>query len=236
MKIYARSLWLIASLSVLMFSCNENTEKKVPDLSPNAHKVRAEEVIQTSAYTYVRVSADDRDYWIAVPRMEVKTGETYYWSRGGEMVNFTSKELRRTFRSIFFIEDFSAEPITLNRQPAPVPGSGNQAPAEHKGISVPKAEGGVTIAELYSKRKSFEGKTVKIRGEVVRFSKSIMNRNWVHIQDGTSDGPDFDLTITTQDSVRIGEIVIFEGKVSLEKDFGAGYFYGVILEDARLVK
>ena len=63
-----------------------------------------------------------------------------------------------------------------------------------------------------------------------------MNKNWVHLQDGTKDGTNFDLTITTLDSVKAGDIVVFEGKVTLDKDFGAGYFYEVILEDAKLTK
>ena len=128
-------------------------------------------------------------------------------------------------------------PITLATQAPPEPQQqGRQEAVEHWGISVAKADGGVSIGELYSRRKSFEGKTVRIRGEVVKFSGGIMNRNWVHIQDGTKDGDNFDLTITTQDSVKVGDLVLFEGKVALDKDFGAGYFYGLILEEARLKK
>jgi len=245
MKIHSWGFCLFAIILAFLLSCQPGNDKKVADLAPNAHQVKAEEVIQTSAYTYIRVSADGRDYWIAISKMDVKVGETYFWSEGSEMRDFTSKELKRTFRSIFFIQDFSAEPITLSKQmPAnPQMGQMNQTgptgkmPAvEHKGISVAKVEGGVTIGELYSRRKAFEGKKVKIRGEVVKFSGGIMNRNWVHIQDGTKDGEHFDLTITTPDSVKVGDLVIFEGKVILDKDFGAGYFYEVILEDARLKK
>ncbi|MCX6287228.1 MAG: GW dipeptide domain-containing protein [Bacteroidetes bacterium] len=245
MKILNRGLILAAFITSLLLSCQNGNDKKVSDLAPNAHQVKAEEVIQTSAYTYVRVSADNRDYWTAIAKMDVKAGNTYYWSEGSEMRDFTSKELKRTFRSIFFIQDFSSEPIrAANQMPANhqmgqmnQSGPAGKMPAvEHKGISVPKLEGGVTIAELYAKRKTYEGKNVKIRGEVVKFSPGIMNRNWVHIQDGSRDGENFDLTITTKDSVKVGEIVVFEGKVILDKDFGAGYFYELILEDALLKK
>jgi hypothetical protein len=61
-----------------------------------------------------------------------------------------------------------------------------------------------------------------------------MNKNWVHLQDGTRDGDNWDLAITTQDIVKTGDIVVFEGVVALNKDFGAGYVYDVILEDAKL--
>lgn len=252
-----QGLILIVVISVIFSSCQSGSKDNVTDLAPNAHKVKAEEVIQTSAYTYVRVSADGRDYWIAVARMDVKEGDTYYWSVGSEMREFTSKELKRTFRTIFFIQDFSAKPITLSKesegspdasqmgQPAQMgqmgqdgqaTGMGKQAAVEHKGISVPKLPGGVTVAELFSNRKSFEGKTIKIKGEVVKFSTGIMGKNWVHLQDGTKDGENFDLTITTLDSAKVADIVIFEGKVTLNKDLGAGYFYDLILEDAKLKK
>ena len=61
-----------------------------------------------------------------------------------------------------------------------------------------------------------------------------MNKNWVHLQDGTKDGDNFDLVITTLDAVNTGDVVIFEGVVTLDKDFGSGYFYEVIVEDALL--
>jgi len=236
MKIKIIFFSLLIGLSAILVSCGSGSRKKAENLAPNAHEVVAEEIIQTSRYTYVRVSADNRDYWIAINKTDVKEGETYYWSVGSEMKEFTSKELKRTFRSIFFVQDFTDQPITVTSQmPAPTMG-GQQAAIEHKGISIPRAEGGITIAELYSKRSSYAGKTIKIRGEVVKFSGGIMKKNWVHIQDGTKDDDKFDLAITTQDSVKVGDVVLFEGLVTVDKDFGAGYFYDVIIEDAVLKK
>ena len=97
------------------------------------------------------------------------------------------------------------------------------------------AEGGITIAELFTKRDIYAGKTVKIRGEVVKYNSDIMKTNWVHIQDGTNDSGNFDLTITTSDVVKVGDVVIFEGAITLNKDFGAGYSYEVIMQNARLL-
>lgn len=222
---------------VLSCSCNNNTRD--PNLAPNAHKVKAEEVIQTSNYTYVRVLENDKDYWVAIERAEIKEGETYYWSQGAEMNEFTSKELKRTFRSIFFIQDFTDKPITAGAAPNQkqlTSMAGKQTAPEYPGISVPKAPGGITIAELYAGEKTYNGKTVKVSGKVVRFSSAIMKKNWVHIQDGTKDNGKYDLTITTMDSVKVGDIVIFEGVAAVNKDVGAGYFYEILLEDAKLKK
>lgn len=236
MKIKKLNLIFALMISAVLFACggSGNTDE---NLAPNAHKVKAEEVIQTSQYTYVRVSADGRDYWTAIDKAEIEVGNYYYWSKGMEVANFTSRELKRSFRSIFFIEDFTDKPILLkSQQDTTKPVTGKKAIAQAQGINVPKAEGGITIAELYSGKKSFEGKTVRVRGQVVKYSAAIMNKNWAHLQDGTSDGKNYDLTVTTADSVKAGEIVTFEGKITLDKDFGAGYFYDVIMEDARLKK
>jgi hypothetical protein len=114
--------------------------------------------------------------------------------------------------------------------------AGKQKPPQQSGIDIPRAEGGVTIAELYSKKSELQGKSILIQGEVVKFSSQIMKKNWVHIQDGSREGDNYDLTITTLDTVKTGDIVKFRGVVSLNKDLGYGYVYDVILEDAKLVK
>lgn len=234
MKILFRSLTFVVSIVVLLISCQNN--KKTANLAPNAHQVKAEEVIQTSAYTYIRVSEDNRDYWLAIEKADIKERKTYYWSQGMEMNNFTSKELKRTFPSIFFIQDFTDQPILANQSIQPKMPAGKRPIPEKSGIVVPRAEGGVTIAELFSQKNSFSGKTIRIRGEVVKFSGQIMNMNWVHLQDGTKFENRYDLTVTTKDSVSVGHVVLFEGKVALDRDFGAGYTYDVIVEDAVLKK
>jgi hypothetical protein len=236
MKIKIIQIIQIAAILMFLGSCMPGSKKKVANLAPNAHQVTAVEVVQTSAYSYVRVVEDKKDYWIAINRMDIKEGETYFWSEGAEMTNFTSKELKRTFPSIFFIQDFTDKPILTRPQVPLTSMAGKQKPPQVTDINVPKVEGGVTIAEVYSKKSALQGKTIKIRGEVVKFASQIMKKNWVHLQDGTRDGDNYDLAVTTLDSVKKGDVVIFEGVLNVNKDFGYGYIYDVILEDARLKK
>jgi hypothetical protein len=92
----------------------------------------------------------------------------------------------------------------------------------------------INIQELYANKSSYVDKTVKVKGLVTKFNAGIMERNWVHIQDGTGNDKNFDLTITTEDMVSAGQIVVFEGMVSLDKDFGYGYKYDLIIEKATL--
>jgi hypothetical protein len=236
-----RVIILIVSVAILavVLYFQLRGEKKIDNLAPGVHQVRAEEVLQTTDYTYVRVSEARQDYWCAINRADIEVGKTYFWLKGWEMTKFHSKELNRDFASIFFMESLSEKPIvSVNPmiQENPMTGTsmgGRQKVEEKQGISVEKAAGGITIAELYANRKSYAGKSVKIRGEVVKFSRQIMNRNWVHVQDGTKDGNDYDLVVTTHDSIPVGGTGLFEGVISLDVDFGAGYKYDVIMQDAR---
>ena len=94
----------------------------------------------------------------------------------------------------------------------------------------------ITITRLLTDRKAYEGKTIKVKGQVTKFNGSIMGKNWVHIQDGTDYKDGFDLTVTTNNTVAVGEIVTFEGKIALDKDFGYGYSYSVIMEEGKTVE
>ncbi len=245
MRNWMKVSFLIMGVAVIMASC-QSKPKKVENLAPNAHQVVAEEVISTSAYTYVRVSSEGKEYWLATDKMDIKKGTTYFWSKGMIMNDFVSKELKRTFPVIWFIEDFTDVPITVDGGNSPMGSktpdlsaasrAGKQQAAEQENIVVTKAPGGITIAELYEKRDSYAGKEVKVRGQVVRFSKDIMKKNWVHLQDGSKFEQYYDLAITTGDTVKFGDVVIFKGKISVNRDFGAGYKYDAIMEDATIIQ
>lgn len=226
---------LVVVLAVVLFFQFRNTSGD-KGLGIGVRKVKIREVLQTSQYTYVFVSEGRNEYWCAITKAQVEKGQTWYWRSGMEMKEFHSRELNRTFPSIFFVEDFTDKPILAESLQPEIPNAttGRQMVPQKDGISIEPAEGGITVAELFANRKNYSSKQVRIRGEVVKFSPGIMNRNWVHMQDGTQDGTDFDLVVTTTDTVAVGTIVTAEGVVALDKDFGYGYTYTVIIEDARV--
>ena len=229
-------IFLIALVLVASASCKTKS-KPSENLAANVHKVISQEVIQSSNYTYVRVLEDNKENWIAITRQEVEVGKTYYFEPSIEMANFTSKELKRTFPVILFVAKFSSMPILPTEKVAiSDPPKGKQPAVAKEGIKVKPAAGGVSIAELYAKKDSYAGKSVKVKGEVVKFNPQIMGKNWLHIQDGTNVNGSFDLTITTNDEVKVGDIVTFEGVVAVKKDFGAGYSYDLIVEEGKLIK
>jgi uncharacterized membrane protein YcgQ (UPF0703/DUF1980 family) len=107
---------------------------------------------------------------------------------------------------------------------------------EKQEISVEKTEGVTTIAQLYSDLNKFKGATIRVKGKVTKVNPSIMNRNWIHLQDGTEFNGQFDLTITTDQEFQADQIVTVEGKIALDKDFGYGYSYKVLLEEGKIVQ
>jgi hypothetical protein len=230
-------LFIVAMLLVFSGCVRKN---KVPTAqtvdNPSMHQVKVEEVVQASAYTYLKVSENGSEKWIAVNRQEAAVGETYYYEGGLEMNNFHSKDLDRTFETVYFVENISKEPIVASAEPqmGNKPVQPTLTPVE--GISVAPAENGLSIAALYAGRDNYSGKKIKMKGKVVKVNEEIMGKNWIHIQDGTKDGENFDLTITTLDKVAVDEVVTFEGTIALNKDFGYGYSYELIMEDAKLVK
>ncbi|MBT6006666.1 MAG: hypothetical protein HOG79_13175 [Prolixibacteraceae bacterium] len=152
------------------------------------------------------------------------------------MNNFNSKELDRTFEVIYFINRISKTPITKNPMGGAMPAhSGKVETQKSSTITLEKADGEITVEQIFAKSAEFALKEFEIRGMVVKVNKQVMGKNWIHIQDGTSNEGSFDLTVTTQDLAEIGDEVTFKGKLTLEKNFGSGYFYDVIMEEAVLV-
>ena len=223
---------------ILFLTACQSKEDNTPaaDNGNAGHKATVQEVLQATSYTYLKVNDGVKDYWIAITKADVKEGETVYHGDGMEMKNFESRDLDRKFETVYFIQNFSKQP--LNLAPKTMAGDGNARTVakENNAITVKPADGGITIAQLYADKDSYATKTVKVRGEVVKYNSGIMGRNWAHIQDGTKDGNNYDLTVTTNDVTKIGQIVTFEGVIAVNKDFGAGYSYDVIMEQAKIVK
>jgi hypothetical protein len=152
-----------------------------------------------------------------------------------EMKNFQSKDLDRIFESILFLNGISENPISQNTAAVMTPGQDphkNKGEITKKDMNLQHEKGETSIANLYEKKESLNSKKVTVKGIVTKYNPGIMNRNWVHIQDGTGGENSFDLTITTMDQVTLGSIAKFEGTVAIDKDFGHGYKYDLILEDA----
>jgi hypothetical protein len=111
-------------------------------------------------------------------------------------------------------------------------------PADAPDVKVPKAQGAnaKTVAELWAQRASLKGKEIAVQAKVVKVTNSVMGKNWLHVRDGSGSkaAKDNDLTVTTDVVAKVGDVVTVTGTVSVDKDFGAGYAYPVIIENAKL--
>lgn len=230
---------------VLFTSCVHKKKERVQPLDTNSlmDQVVVDSVLQTSDYTYLKVTEKDRVFWMAVNKMDAAVGDKYYYSNPLEMKNFKSKSLNRVFESIYFVQDISSKPIKPNDATHMMnPMEGKKSPQgkvmspQDPNIKVEAPEGGISIGDLYSKKQQYAGKTVKVRGQVVKVNNNIMGRNWIHIQDGTKDGLNYELTLTSSETAKVGDVITVEGTIALDKDFGAGYFYDLIMESAKILR
>jgi len=93
-----------------------------------------------------------------------------------------------------------------------------------------------SIAELYQEKGALKGKQVTLHGKVVKVNNGIMNRNFIHLQDGSGKEGSNDITVTSQQTAQVGDEVTVTGTVTVDLDFGSGYSYPVIVEKATITK
>lgn len=228
-----RNLFIAIIGIAFLVSCNSksNSTYTPPETeTTTGHHVEVAEVIQASSYTYLFVNEKDIKYWMAVNKVDMKVGDDFYYEDALQMRDFKSKDLDRVFDSILFVQAISDDPV-VSAKASPMSGGPKTTDVVEE-INVTPIEGGITIGELYKNRNDYANKKVLVRGQVVKVNESIMNRNWVHLQDGTDHDGNYDLTVTTEETAKVGDQITFEGTVTLNKDFGAGYSYELIVEDA----
>jgi hypothetical protein len=230
-----RNMLVVVSILTLFLlaACSQNNDKnaEIQDVAAGVHHVVVEEVLQAESYTYLSVTENGAAFWIAITKDEIANGESLYYIGGLEMRNFESKDLGKTFDIVYFIDSISKQPLASQDMPMQSP-HGKTTTGQDENISVTSAKNGITVADLFANKKDYAGKTVRIRGKVIKVNDGIMGRNWVHIQDGTKHEDNYDLTVTTDEKINVGDVVTFEGVIALDRDFTAGYFYDVIMEKA----
>jgi len=216
---------------------NTNTESSMADESANMlHKVVVEEILNTEKYSYLNVSEDGEIFWIAIPRKEIEKGGTYYYRGGLKKTNFKSVEYDRVFETLYLVSDVSKDPGMSDFSGGnPHENAGSGATLDQT-TKIEPPPGGISLAELFANRKKYEGQTVRVKGRCIKLNNMIMNRNWIHLQDGSLKEGASDLTVTTTENIPLGAIVAFEGIITLNKDFGAGYKYEIIMEEAQLLQ
>jgi hypothetical protein len=210
-------------------------------VAPQASSVKGEvlEVKDVEIYTYLRLKTKDGEIWAAVSTAAVKKGDIVTVEDVMLMRNFESKTLKKTFPAILF--------GSLAGAAGSAPMASKEMATAHAGVAkaadtgdvhVAKATGpnARTVAEIVTKASELKDKPVVVHGKVVKYNPEIMGKNWIHLRDGSGAAADNsnDVLVTTTAQAKTGDVVTVKGVVRTDKDFGAGYSYKVVVEDATL--
>jgi hypothetical protein len=248
---------LTAALLLTQIGCAESGKEPSADNPALAARVPAGmlrgvvlETMNAGTYTYVFIKTDQDERWVAVPQTPVVVDDVVQIGQGMPMSNFESKTLNRTFDLVYFaagLQNLSA-PAAAAPAPAAVE-SGAALPPNHPTtdttVKIPAADikvaeltPGQDIAYVYANKDSLAGQQISLRGEVVKFNSGILGTNFIHIQDGSGDVADGsnDLIVTSTSETAVGETIVLTGTIVLDKDFGAGYSFPVLMDDASITK
>jgi len=196
---------------------------------------RVLEAFDSGGYTYLRLQTPDGEMWAAAPVTAVAVGDDVTLAGAMVMQGFRAASLDRTFDEIWFASAILGGGAAAGTGHGHTPKAAADEDAAGDLDLAPPA-GGLSIAALHAGRADYAGQRVKLRGRVVKSLTGIMGRNWLHLQDGSGDVAtgDHDITVTSEGTAPQGATVRIEGTVAVDKDFGSGYFYTVIVEDATV--
>ena len=256
MKLLVKSLsfaWLLVLPSLGLAagptaSHPDNAAVTLPAANPPAQEEKGDgaitgkiiETMNSGGYTYVNLEKNGKKTWVAASETRVKVGQEVSCPSGMNMNNFTSKTLKRTFESITFcntpLNTVGGKMDTNQKSP----GSKGAKVTSVGAIKVKKASGAnaYTVGDIYKNKSKLDKKKIVVRGKVVKVSGGIMNKNWIHLQDGTGSQKNGtnNLVFTSQDLPALGDVVTMQGILYKDKDFGSGYKYDVIVEKATIQK
>jgi hypothetical protein len=203
------------------------------------------ETMDAAGYTYVLVDTGEQKVWAAGPKTAVQVGENVILANGMPMRDFHSQALDRTFDVVYFVGAIKGG--SGGAAPVPQAPAIQQAIPEHGTVpekaapraavdlsNIQKASGGKTVAELFAEGEKLAEQEVSVRGRVVKFNAGIMGRNWIHLQDGSGAEGSNDLTVTTDDTAQPGDLVVIKGTLKTNQDFGHGYSYDILVEQAKV--
>ncbi len=220
------------------------------------HRGVVVETITGGGYTYMNIEENGEKFWIAGPQNTVTKGAEVSFNEQVWMPNFASRALNRTFDKILFVsgvDDGTAGNEVKDGNGASIDevhgytAASGETPADEEVSSdedleedapePPPADGIYSIERIYKDADYLKGQKIKVRGKVVKVSENIMGMTWVHIQDGTgTKGKNKLVFRSAKDTAKLGDTVVAEGTVDTDKDFGFGYYYAVIVEDAAFTE
>jgi hypothetical protein len=233
-----KKIILFSLVLLILGSCNNNSksQNQSSETQDGAPSFVVLESINAAGYVYILGDENGTKRWFAITAREVQKGDVFFYENPLIMKDFFSKELDRPFDEVLFLSQVTRNPSEFGQdKPNTQKRSSGKITTGQLEIQMVTPEGSMSIAQLYENKEKLKGQKVKVHGQVTKFSPEIMNTNWIHLQDGTTFKGKYDLTITSGEVVKVGDIITFEGAVAVDKDFGYGYFYELLIEKARTI-
>lgn len=201
------------------------------------HQVIVREVMQSSKYIYAKVKEGSETYWIATGPGSIKPGATYVFNEAVVKKDFLSAELDREFDSIYLVTQLvpadRKEDLKRLRFNPHANAAETETDDSHDGKETEQVQK-VTLNELLKEPKRFENQQLEISGICIKVNANILDRNWIHLKSHRDDAQE--VVATSSHLPLVGESITLQAIVRLDKDFGAGYIYPVLLEDAILIE
>jgi len=245
---------LISVLFISLISCNRGPKTIEPfsiakkstgisssDIVDNEiHSIKVLEIIPASKYVYLRVKEGKDPFWIATKKSEINLDSTYFYGEALLKTDFKSKIHNRVFDTIYFVNKLVTQmhgaKFTSSTSDKTQISESKKEPLEettHKDKNI-DYKIYTEISDLLQDPNKFDGQAVQIKGRCVKVNNNIMKKNWIHLKDGSQD--DFDLIITTDMSAQEGDVITVQAFIAINKDYGAGYSYDLILENGAIIQ
>jgi len=247
-----RSFVSIAIVSSLLASCNGNTMEPVSQTSPDTevpsvfeqrkpsetqqslpassasdahHHAVVAEVLQDGRYLMLLVEEAGQQSWLITRENGVRQGDHVDYHDGLVKQQYNNSTVDRTFDQVMLVSTLT---VVHHGDAHQSTASSSEAVSTS---NITQVQGALTPAEFLANAAQMEGQTVRVQGVVTKVNANIMKRHWIHLSE--QQGGKSDVVITTQTLVPVGHAVVFEGQVVVNKDFGAGYVFDVLLENAN---
>jgi len=230
---------ILISLILLTLSSTAGESKADTKLESSKLHISFGKILQVEkvkGYTYLKVDENGIQKWVTIANLPVKKGDIIGYDNRLVMKNFKSKALGKTFDEIIF-----ATKVYLEQKVPQVTNAKAVVAVPPKKEIVEKApiKNFYTVEEIHRYRKSLAGKIVAIKAKVTKVSHQIMKRDWIHLRDGSGNEKlqTDDLVFTAKKTdVKVGEHVTAKARIVVDKDFGSGYFYPVLGEEAEFIE
>lgn len=241
MTLFTPAYRSLFAISLLLAACQGGPEQRnIPlqsemdmevmhgNIRTDVHRVVVEEIRQGDSYLYLLVREGDQQYWIATAKREVEKGEVYVYNEALRRTQFESKALATVFDTIYLVTR-----IVPEAEAGDMTASQLQPPRkmENETVAGQETPTAITLAALLENPGAYQDQWVELEAKCVKVNEGIMNRNWLHLTDGTDSGRE--LVATSRQLVAVGSQVRLKGVVRLDRDFGSGYRYAILLEQAE---